>query len=540
MPAWFDEWKQKYVSGVAIGFLLHLNISDYVEPGVNLISYLSQALSAYKVIAIYNRAKGITFPLETMRKTFIEYTGLQPDPITGDLVIPKSPKEALPVLEKLLRKQIEGGKASVVIIEYAESLVPAADMAMMIPEDRDALVTIESWARDPGIVAAGNPIFLITNNVSDIHQAVRAASSKYEAIRIPIPNIEERKSFVDKQPQFMVGTTELSNSDIARATAGLSLVHIEDIFLRAKQEGRLTWELIRERKRDIMKSEFGDVLEMMEPRYGFDAVGGLDNVKEFFYRNVINPVKIGNYGRVPMGVLMTGPAGTGKTIMAEAVAKESGLNMAVLNPAKIFSKWVGESERNLDKALEAVKSLAPIIILIDEIDQQLQRGEAGDSGVSNRVFKRLMEFMSDTGHRGQVVFLAATNRPDLMDAALKRPGRFDAKIPFLVPDQKARLDIFRVMCAKYKVPFKLTGKSYSASTEGWTGAEIEKVVIKAKGLMEDRGLKSDKAITEALKLTRARTQNIEMMTRVAIEDCDDLEFIPEKYRNLTKESNKSE
>jgi hypothetical protein len=122
---------------------------------------------------------------------------------------------------------------------------------------------------------------------------------------------------------------------------------------------------------------------------------------------------------------MTGPAGTGKTAMAEAVAKEAGINCVILNPARIFGKYVGDTERNLDRALYAILAMAPVLVFIDEIDQSVSRGASGDSGVSNRFFKRLMEFMSDTSHRGKVVFLAASNRPDLMDPALRRPGRFD-------------------------------------------------------------------------------------------------------------------
>ena len=142
---------------------------------------------------------------------------------------------------------------------------------------------------------------------------------------------------------------------------------------------------------------------------------------------------------------MTGPAGTGKSAVAEAVAHEAGVNAVVLNLARILGQYVGNSERNLEKALQAIKSLAPTIVFIDEIDQSVSRGGSGDSGVSNRIFKRLLEFMSDTGNRGQVLFLAATNRPDLLDAALRRPGRFDKKIPFLIPDESERAAIIQVM-----------------------------------------------------------------------------------------------
>ncbi|MFQ5614730.1 MAG: AAA family ATPase, partial [Anaerolineae bacterium] len=127
---------------------------------------------------------------------------------------------------------------------------------------------------------------------------------------------------------------------VANATAGLSLLHVEDILLRAEATGSLTHDLIWERKRDIIRTEFGDVLEIIEPRFGFDDIGGLQHVKDFFTRSVVRPLREGRKGRVPMGVLMSGPAGTGKSIVAEAVAKEAGVNAVHLRiGGQVASKW---------------------------------------------------------------------------------------------------------------------------------------------------------------------------------------------------------
>ena len=530
MINWFEELNKRYASGVAVGFILHLNIADYAG-GTTLRKFLNTALTkgGKACVAYYNRADGITFELPSDEAHFKQIINFQPDPIAGD-ALPKSPAQALPLLDTFLKQ-----KDTAVILDNAETLVPDADIAMQIPEDRTNLVLIREWATDQTIMQNGNMVILITNNLSDIHASIRASSSRYESIRISYPDAEARQTFIESLgKRTWTFQKEVDDRTMARATAGLSLMHIEDIYLRAEQTGKLDWQLITERKGDVMRSEFADVLEMLEPRYGYEAVGGLDNVKEFFKRNVIEPMKSGNYGRVPMGVLMTGAAGTGKTIMAEAVAKESGINMAILNPAKIFNKFVGQSERNLEKALEAIKSLAPTLVFMDEIDQQLRRGESGDSGVSNRIFKRLMEFMSDTGNRGRITFLAATNRPDLLDAALKRAGRFDAKIPFFAPDELNREAIFKVMVKKYDLPMDKSSQSavkfWARDTDGWTGAEIERLVIKAKGIYQDKGLNAAYAMKDALKYIRAKTQDIERMTYLAVKEADDLEFIPEQYR----------
>ncbi|HID87444.1 MAG TPA: AAA family ATPase, partial [Anaerolineae bacterium] len=925
-PPWVQELLDKYSSGVAHAFILHFNVFDYVVPGVSLKSYLARLMAGRQIVAFYNRSEGITFALPAMRERFVELLGLgEPQDaalaalqsIQGAMPedLPRSPGAALPLLERLLKLGDPEEKLAAVVVDFAESILPAADIATMSAEDRTNLITVQRWGRDPDIVSSGNPVFLVTENLADLHSSIRAASSKFEAIEIPLPDREARLAFIE----YYAGTKpqafewELSREELANATAGLSLIHIEDIFLRAEQEGKLTWELVRERKEDIIASEFGEVLEIMEPRFGWEMIGGLQYVKDFFNRSVIRPMREGRTHRVPMGVLMLGPSGTGKcitgesmvvtnkglvpiadiprywyvhpetgevaglevlsvtpdaavkmqpashwldmgegetvrvtvkrgmtiegtpehpilvvngsgrlewrplgdvcegdivaikfdhqqfgydhtlepetayvfglltgdgnltftngirfstadrelldtitsymqdrygldahtsrrggawhtrwygweakqdlldkglqmclsrqkvvpstvlqgmrevqiaflrglfdtdggfhrytfqytsashqlarqvveillnlgmvpsvrekihpkgkgsslavelsgaeletftqvvgfglrrkqsdvneylaritdkarynttdlfynlsqslsevrseiglvysdapgiydhfyngvkhgrllrltvekliswietegeagpatkrmrslldaklyfspvtnvkrgyarvydlhvpethsfvangfvnhnTAVAEAVAKESGINFVILNLARILGQWVGSSERNLEKALRAIESLQPTICFIDEIDQAVQRGTAGDSGVSNRIFKRLLEFMSDTGHRGRVLFLAASNRPDLLDAALKRPGRFDKKIPFLIPDETEREAIFQVMLRKYDLEADTIPARCITATEGWTGAEIEAAVVKALEVAEDEG-----------------------------------------------------
>lgn len=229
---------------------------------------------------------------------------------------------------------------------------------------------------------------------------------------------------------------------------------------------------------------------------------------------------------------------TGKTCTAIAVAKEAGINAVTLDLSKIFGKYVGESEKNLEKALYAIVSLSPCLVFIDEIDQTVQRGgDGGDSGVSQRVFRRLLEFMSDTSHRGRVIFLAATNRPDLLDAALKRPGRMDQKLVFPIPDGEQRASIFEVMLNKYApdrwhVDSKLVKrKAIITQTEGFTGAEIETVVIKANelALRDSAEFVTADHVLQALKLTRRTTQSVEFMTAIALVEVNDLEFLPEGY-----------
>jgi len=543
-PAWVDEFVKKYGSGVAHAFVMHFNVHDYAVPGASMKTYLAKMLASRQIVCFYNRADGITFPTKSMREAFVDRLALKKatDPALAALNatqggqeqdLPKSPAAALPLLVRLLKMGAPEDKLAAVIIEHAETLVPAADVAFMSPDDRTLLVMIEQLGRDPEIVQSGNPVILLTANLNDLHEAVRSASSKFEAIRVPLPSRQARVEFIQHYRERSKKVSwEPTPDELANATAGLSLIHIEDIFLRAEQDGKLTWDLARERKRDIIASEFGEVLEILEPRFGFDMIGGLDHVKRFFQDSVITPMRTGNLKRVPMGVLMTGPAGTGKTAMAEAVAYEAKVMCFILNPARLFGQYVGNTERNLDRALTAIDASEQAIVFVDEMDQSVRRGEAGDSGVSNRFFKRLMEFMSDTGHRGRIVFLGASNRPDLMDAALRRPGRFDKKIPFVIPDENERKAIFDVMARKYGLELDAIPASCIEKTDGWTGAEIELVTVKALEVMQDTGMAPAEALEYATTVISPSTADIEFMTLLAIQETNDKTLLPPKYQKL--------
>ena len=552
-PKWETDFTNKFRHRIAHAFIMHFNVNDYVAAGFRLKALLTQRMARRQAVVYYSLAKGITFADQRSEDNFAQLMGLDtdtaPDPIlaaagvtgsNGDgLQLPKAPAQALALLERFLKMPPTDGDieekpvyVGAVIIEFAELLVPANDIATMPQAERVILETITRWGYNPEIMAAGNPVIMLTSNLAQIHPMVRSASSKWESIEIPLPDYQTRQAFIEFYMGEDGGEFEVGEGvgDLAALTAGLSLVHIEDIFLRAAGEGQLTDEMVRDLKADIIRREFGELLEVIDPGVGFEAVGGLEKIKQFFANRVITPMRSGNRKSVPMGVLMLGPAGTGKSVMAEALAKECGINFINLNLANIFAGIVGGSERNLERALQAITSLSPCIVFMDEIDQSIQRGGSGDSGVSNRIFRRLLEFMGDTKHRGWVVFLAATNRPDLIDAALKRTGRFDKKIPFLPPNTDERKAIFEVMAAKYELGVTKVNKALIDGTKGWTGAEIEGLAVKARELMEDDGLTGAKALAAAVGRILPSTADLQFMTLLALQETNDLDLLPDEYK----------
>jgi AAA+ superfamily predicted ATPase len=554
--AWLDELTAKWQSGVSHAFLITGNVDDQVAPGIFVKDALiaSSLLAARDFVAVYNRSNGIAFPVAGHRDKFLDALGIerQTSPALAALreargqssdndgvQLPSDPLGALALLERALtiRKEGEGGPAGAVIIENVETLAPGSDVSAMSPEDRTVLVTLLRWARERAFVNVGSPVFLMAELPGDVNIALRRASSRIESVKVPYPGYQERLDYIEALcKDDSMGDTAYRQR-LASLTAALKLVHVEDIFLRAGLDGvTVTDDIVRERKGEIVASEFEDILAVIEPKTSLDMIGGLQHVKEFFIKNVIRPMKDGRLTRVPQGVLLMGPAGTGKTILAEAIAIESGMNCCSLNVGQLLGSYVGSSEKNLERALDCINALAPTIVIVDEIDQMgLGRGSSGDSGVGNRIFRRRLEFMSDTSRRGKIIFLGITNRPDLLDAAFKRPGRFDRKIPILAPGAEEREAILRALCLKYGIECPQDVSEVVAETDGWTGAEMEALVLKAYEVADDaEEAFSVNHLMNALEVYIPTTQGIKEMTDLALSECSDIDLLPPEYRDVAR------
>jgi len=584
-PAWANELAIKYQSNIAHAFLIHGNVPDYVGglAGQTLKNYLIESFSSRDLVICWDRASGFSLPTAKMRQTFVEIAGI---PIPGgspggtgasvrgaglasglnraaastgsaDLaaILEKirKPEDALDALSRVLHwrpSRKSGGEEPdpfriAVILDYAESVAPATEAAAS-EIDRTTLVTLNSWGRDRAIGDREHIIILIANELHDLNERLRRSSARWEHIEVPFPDMSERQAFLESllasDPEMHLAEG-LATQEMARLTTGLRYIDLEDILLRASfQQRAVDRVLIKGRKDEIMSSEFADVLHIAEVETGFESLGGLEDVKRDLLDTVVAPMRSGDVRLVPQGILLMGPAGTGKTRLAKALAKEAGVTFVELDLSKIFSKWVGDTERRLERALGAIVAWRPCIVFVDEIDQSVGRGESGDSGVSNRVFKRLMEVMADTTLRGHVLWICASNRPDLIDAALLRPGRLDKKIPILAPDANERAAILAVLtragfagASEKDVP---TSEQYARLAEpmiDYTGAEMEGIVGKAVQLRaRHHQLSILEALQQAYEKIIPTTQNIALMTRLALLHCNDLDLVPAEHRELAR------
>ncbi|ASJ00246.1 CDC48 family AAA ATPase [Thermococcus gorgonarius] len=261
-------------------------------------------------------------------------------------------------------------------------------------------------------------------------------------------------------------------------------------------------EVLEELK--VTRRDFYEALKMVEPsalrevllevpNVRWDDIGGLEDVKQELREAVEWPLKypeafIGLGITPPKGILLYGPPGTGKTLLAKAVANESEANFIAIKGPEVLSKWVGESEKNIREIFRKARQAAPTVIFIDEIDAIAPRRGTDVNRVTDRLINQLLTEMDGIQENSGVVVIGATNRPDIIDPALLRPGRFDRLILVPAPDEKARLEIFKVHTRKVPLAEDVNLEELAKRTEGYTGADIAAVVREAAMLAMRRAL----------------------------------------------------
>jgi SpoVK/Ycf46/Vps4 family AAA+-type ATPase len=233
--------------------------------------------------------------------------------------------------------------------------------------------------------------------------------------------------------------------------------------------------------------------------------------------------------------------GAGKTFVLKAFLKEAGLVAVALKNFR--SKWVGSTERNLERVLATVKAMGPIAVLIDEGDRSFGNSggqEGGDDGTSSRVIARLKEFMSDTENRGKVLFILLTNRPDKLDTDIKRPGRLDRKVPFFyAEDAKTRADVIKVLLRRYEVQGEVDEAALLGICESLTGysnADLEALSLLAVEFQHrEPSLSVNAALSQAAGdfMPPQERDMIDFMELLAVSETSRRSLLPERFRSMS-------
>ncbi len=555
LPAWAATIVKKYNSGEASRFLLYNNIYDYVwlkNSYVNLIAFLGYILKDRNFL-LYNRSNGI----QPSRKDLLfelerAFTADQRvlDPLQRKQItpaLPRDPGRAIPYLEYFFYEQWRTDKSEqelmlgdcALVINFLEAIMPATEVGYMSSEDRSLLVTFQKWITTTQDKPANNPIIFVTENISDINQRLRD-NPRLVKIDVPYPDLTERLNYIR---YFRVMNPninfEMSEEQLAHMSSGLNRLHIHSMIRSASVNAEgLTYEIVRNKKKEIIEGECVGLVEFVTPKYGLEHVGGMTKAKEML-SNIAKTIKEGLTEEAPMGILISGPVGTGKTFLAECFAKDCGLN--VIEFKNFREKWVGSTESNLEKILNLLTTLAPIVVLIDEADATLGTRDTGggDSGVDARIFSKIANAMGNTENRGKILWILMTCRPDLLPIDLKRQGRCEEHISLFYPEtEEDRMAITEAMVKKNRIEHTITDWTPITKNQlDLSGADIESIIIRCRRTARNAGRKvvtQEDLNTVAAEFTPARDETaVEYQTLVAVRESTSKDMLPEAYRGMS-------
>ena len=550
LPSWAQELSYKYCSKTTNLYILHGNIRDFLPNKmyagefvfVRIQEFISEVLFGNRdIIVYYDRSSGINFCTKEMQKHYLDaMQRMFPDETPEDLLA-RNPQKAFDYLEKYFMLNMPYKKRIVLIIDYAETIVPHTELSHMDEEDRYNLVTLNRWAHDPIFTQGDVSVILLTENLADLTPRI-VRSPHTVKVNIPLPDEEVRRSFLEflKRKEELMLEHRLNCSRMATITSGLNLMNLNQIAAESYQENKpVTMDYLQEKKKEIIENEASGLLEFLESEHDLSMVSGHEFVKRRF-KSAAKAIKQGRLDVLPMGYLVAGPVGTGKSFMVTAFAGEIGI--PIVRFRNIRSKWQGVTESNLEKALNILKAMSPVGVMIDEADAFLgDRNQEGDSGTSNRIFAQISSIMGDTEYRGKIIWFLITCRPDLLPIDLKRQGRAEEHLALFYPETQSQREELvqtlirklKIKVQKFSIPELLKKHNFESS-----GADLESILIRAKFNTAMRGqvIVTKEDMEEAIEdfIPPAYPHEIELQNLVAVLECTSREMVPKHYRNMDR------
>lgn len=557
LPSWAADLVRAVRAKQANTFVVHGSIADLVPiggQGAPPPRYLSldqvlagEIFAGFPSILTYNRAEGLGFATPEARSHFEDRLKAY-DAVHGtswsSAALPRDTANCFALLDSYFKKcaALQPARPVVLLLPFAETVVPATEASSRGPEDRTVLVYLRKWAQDPVLLAKNVVVVLVTETLADLDpQLVRShASRELEILR---PDEGERLAYLTaaRPPSWYGEHSELEARRLAELCAGMTRVQLGQILDGADSNGeRITRDAVRAAKKIVIETEALGLLEYVEPKYDLAMVAGMPQVKERL-RRAARAIARGNPAAVPMGYLICGPVGSAKTFLVECFAKEIGFPCVKLRNFR--SMWVGSTEANLERILKILAALTPVGVVIDEADAALgNREQSGDSGTQNRVFASIAGFMADTRNRGRILWFLITARPDLLPIDLKRQGRAEEHVPLFYPETKGEYDeIYKVM--RKKLGLKTSVESLAGVVGDKTlltlsGSDLEAVLVRAA--LEAEAAEAKEVTAEHLRqafsdfIPPANTLEREMQILCAVLECTSRELLPEKYRDLDR------
>jgi len=570
--------REIFRSGTTSQFVLFGNVFDLVPADdgkggrtyLPLRRFLGEVMFApFDVVILFDRGKGLRVRkggdhFHRFLKAFDTFQGtawaalpdVGPDKLeTLDLgnLLPRDPRRALELVDRFLRgalartRQVEGKLVAdplkvAVLVEYAQFIAPQGEPSY-IADLSQTLIQLVDWAADPAITGAHVATVLVSENLADLNRVL--VENPYSAkIQVPLPRAAELREFVADLTAGVgdfEAVSEVARDTLADRLVGLSRVNVRNLVQRAVSSGqKITGKYLTKLKKEIIEKEAFGRLEFLETDRTLDDVAGHVEAKAWLRQDAVL-LRKGRTMAIPMGYLLTGRIGTGKTYLVECLAGEIGIPCVELKNFR--EKWVGATEGNLEKVFGILRALGQVIVFVDEADQAMGKrgGGDGDSGLSGRIYAMMAKEMSDTRNRGKIIWIFATSRPDLLEVDLKRQGRLDVHIPLFPPgDAEGRRALLAAMARKLKVDIKPEELPELPEGQELGGNEMEGILVRALRLFdtqpEDQPKRSfPEVMAEVARDMRpsAHTERLELMDLLAVKECTDTRFLPERFRTLS-------
>jgi len=562
LPAWCPPWAERlgdaYLSGTSCVFMLHGNVRDLVPvtaqaagPGADPAAWgtvpdflAREMFGRWDIVLAYDVGRGLRplagpdpARLRTMAQWLTERVG-------NAASWPRDPDQAVAAIDAILERNLidppEQRKRIAVVLDYAQYLVPAGEGGTRAAAGR--LVRILGWATNPLLRRVNVAVVLLADTIAEVHPRL-VQNPAVTAIDLPMPDAAERERFA-LATAAAAGMNPAQFDGAKRAAAiagGLTLESLRAVVtLAARDNTAPDGPEFAARKKDLIERSCHGLIEFIQPRLTLEAVAGHADAKQRLESDA-RAIRRGQLEAAPMGYLICGPVGTGKSFIAECYAGSVGIPCVVLKNFR--SKYVGETEGNLEHALGVLRSLGPVVVVIDEADAALgNRQSDGDSGTSARVFSMIARQMGDTRYRGKIVWMLLTSRPDLLPIDLKRQGRAEVHIPLFYPHDQAEMEaMFAAMARKSHVKLAPGLPGPVDLTLGLSGADIESIVLASRRKGLERAAEAgqpepDTIAADDLKaalddfMPSAQGLEKEMQEIAAVLECTEKRFLPDRWK----------
>jgi len=548
-PAWAKELADQYYAGTTCLFIFHGNVQDLVRqddsmPGSygTVADFLAtQLFGTWDIVLIHDLSYGLRMAAGTSRERLRKMFGPVSERIGEPKTWPKDPDAILALLDQLFQKNVmeadpEKRVNVAVIFDHAQYLMPTTELSQMAGTQGSRLVRMLSWAQSPYIKRSNIAICMLCDRLSELNERL-VGSPHVATLEVSMPDAPARQGFAvwfDGRDGHLGNLTDFTPTQLADLTSGLSLVSLERLLARAEKSGiKLDANSLKVLKKGLIERQARGLVEFVEPPHTLEDFVGNEGVRQRLIDDAALLAK-GRLDATAMGYLICGPVGTGKTYLAECFAGSVGVPCVKLKNFR--SKYVGETEGNLEQLLGVLRAMGPVVVVIDEADAALgSRESGGDSGTSGRVFSMIASQMGDTRYRGKLIWMLLTSRPDLLPIDLKRQGRAEVHLPLFNPHDEAEVRyMFKVMGKKNKADLNPDLLPEGLAEKNYSGADIESIVLIAKRHALIQGHESLLAddLNAAVEEFVPSAQGLEKEKQelAAVLECTSMTFLPHVWR----------